>query len=182
MNAGSPSGSAAPPTPGNAPAAPAAAVESARLADQLERSVRGGAWHGPALLPALEGIAAGEALARPIAGAHTIHELVWHSAFWIEAARERILDLPAEPLRPESDWPAAGEATPEGWQDALARLEGALRGLHGVLHGLPDARLDDPVSGSDPTVRGLLLGLVQHNAYHAGQIVLLRRAAAGAAR
>jgi hypothetical protein len=35
--------------------------------------------------------------------------------------------------------------------------------------------LDDPVGGSDPTVRGLLFGVVQHHAYHAGQIVLLRK-------
>ena len=181
MSASHPADSAGPDTSGSA-APPPAPVESTRLADQLERSVRGGAWHGPALLPALEGITAGEALARPVAGAHTIHELVWHSAFWIDVARERLLGLPAKPLLPESDWPAAGEATTAGWEAARARLEQAHRGLHAELHALPDARLDDPVSGSDPTMRGLLLGLVQHNAYHAGQIVLLRRAAAGATR
>jgi uncharacterized damage-inducible protein DinB len=38
------------------------------------------------------------------------------------------------------------------------------------------------VAGSDPTLRGLLLGLLQHNAYHTGQIVVLAKAAKGPAK
>jgi hypothetical protein len=38
------------------------------------------------------------------------------------------------------------------------------------------------VAGSDPTVRGLLVGILQHNAYHGGQIVLLRKAGAAEGR
>jgi len=44
---------------------------------------------------------------------------------------------------------------------------------------LDDTRLDDAVDGSDPTLRGMLIGLLQHNAYHAGQISLARKVAAG---
>ena len=54
--------------------------------------------------------------------------------------------------------------------------------MHSMLLALDDERLDGPVTGSDPTVRGQLLGLLQHNAYHAGQIVVLRKAGDGGAR
>ena len=47
--------------------------------------------------------------------------------------------------------------------------------MHTAVLALPDERLDDPVVGSDPTVRGMLLGVLQHNAYHAGQLVFLRK-------
>lgn len=160
----------------------AASVESARLADQLERSVRGGAWHGPAFLQAIAEVDAAAATARPIAGAHTIHELVWHAAFWLDVARQRIAGEVATPLAAESDWPGDEGSPEERWRAARTWLEEAYRRLHAAVLALPDERLDDPVSGSDPTVRGLLFGVLQHNAYHGGQIVLLVKAAAGSPR
>ena len=55
----------------------------------------------------------------------------------------------------------------------LAALEAAHRALHQRILDLDDVHLDEPVVGSDPTVRGMLFGVLQHNAYHAGQIALL---------
>ena len=166
---------------GEAPPARQAAanVESARLADQLERSLRGGAWHGPALLQAIEGVDAAAATARPVPGAHSIAEILWHAAFWLDATRQRIAGPAAAPQAPESDWPRDQGDRDERWRAARAWIEEAHRGLHATVLALPDERLDDPVVGSDPTVRGLLLGVLQHNAYHAGQLVLLRKGASG---
>ena len=164
------------------PAAAPPALEASRLADQLERSLRGGAWHGPSLLQAVEGVDAAPATTRQVPGAHTIHEVVWHAAFWLEVGRQRIVGVPPTALAPESDWPPADVEPEEAWRTALERLEESYRALLATVLDLADCRLDDPVSGSDPTVRGLLLGLLQHNAYHAGQVVLLRRASSGSAR
>jgi uncharacterized damage-inducible protein DinB len=155
-------------------------TEVARLTDQLERSFHGGAWHGPALAEALDGADAATAAARPVAGAHTIWEIVEHARFWIDAARRRIDGEAVEAHAPE-DWPQPAEGpSPATWDDTLAQLGVAHRRLIARVRDLTDQRLDDPVSGSDPTVRGLLLGLLQHNAYHGGQIVLLRRAGTAA--
>ena len=168
------------PSPAAAVAATGTHVETTRLADQLERSLRGGAWHGPALVPAVEGLDAGAATAHPIAGAHSIHEVVWHVAFWLDVTRQRIVGTPAAPLAAEADWPTAEGDPAARWREALARLEESHRRLQATVLALPDERLEDPVPGSDPSIRGLLLGVLQHNAYHAGQLVLLRRAATGA--
>lgn len=155
-------------------------VETARLADQLERSFRGGAWHGPSLEEALEGVDLATARLRPLAGGHTIAELVGHVAFWIEAASRR---LEGDPVTGggEDDWPPP-PGDEEGWRQLLAALDAAHRRLHAKVLAMDDAALDGPVAGSDPTVRGLLLGILQHNAYHGGQIVLLRKAEEAAAR
>jgi uncharacterized damage-inducible protein DinB len=141
-------------------------------ADQLERSFHGGAWHGPSLEEAIGGIDAKSASTRPAGSAHTILELVHHLAYWLETAQARIGGQAESPG--PGDWsPApAGEA---GWESARLRLQAAHHALHSSVRQLDDAALDGPVAGSDPTLRGMLFGVLQHNAYHAGQIVALAR-------
>ena len=152
--------------------------ETARLADQLERSFRGGAWHGPAVAEALDGVDAEGAARRPLAAAHTIAEIVAHLTYWRRAARVRLHGEHERDVLGDGDWvPAA--AGDEAWRAALAALESAYRDLHAAVLALDDTGLEDPVAGSDPTVRGMLLGLLQHNAYHAGQIALLAKAVPG---
>lgn len=151
-------------------------IESTRLADQLERSFRGGAWHGPALAEALEGVDAAAAAARPLAAAHSIAEIVGHVAFWLDTAAGRLAgEDPARGLPEGADWPLIGEGE-DAWQGSLDALDAAHRRLHALVAALDDTALDGPVAGCDPTVRGLLLGVLQHNAYHGGQIALLRKA------
>src|SRR5262249_52923016 len=153
--------------------------QAQNLADQLERAFRGGAWHGPAVAEALAGVDAATAAARPFPGAHSIWENVHHLTVWNEVPRRRLDGgrLTAPPA--ERDWPPVKDLSPDAWRAALAALAGAHAALHARVLDLADGRLDDPVAGSDPTVRGMLLGVLQHNAYHAGQIVLLRRAPGG---
>lgn len=151
-------------------------TEVERLADQLERSFRGGAWHGPSVTEALDGTGMAEAARRPIPAAHTIGEIAGHIATWIDVARCRIACEPVDRVTPERDFPPDAAESEEAWQATLGHLEEAHKKLHSLVLGLDDERLDEPVSGSDPTVRGLLLGVLQHNTYHAGQIALLRKA------
>ena len=153
-------------------------TESDRLADQLERSFRGGAWHGPALEETLAGVDATAAARRPLPDAHTIWEIALHAGAWMDVARRRIAGEPVGELSPELDWAAPSELSESAWQATLARLEEAHSGLRSAVIELDDDRLEDPVAGSDPTVRGLLLGVLQHNVYHAGQIVMLKKAGA----
>ena len=46
------------------------------LADQIRRAFRGESWHGPSVLEVLAGVSAEDAAAHPIAGAHSIWEIV----------------------------------------------------------------------------------------------------------
>ncbi|MRS12847.1 MAG: hypothetical protein EG823_07220 [Actinobacteria bacterium] len=49
-----------------------------RLAEQLKLAVEGTAWHGPSVLELLQRVLALEAASHPIAGAHSIWELLLH--------------------------------------------------------------------------------------------------------
>jgi uncharacterized damage-inducible protein DinB len=149
------------------------------LADQLERTFRGGAWHGPAVAETLAGVDETAAAARPLDGAHTIWEIVHHLTTWNEVPRRRLGGERLENLPEERDWPPVEDTSAGAWRAALEALEDAHAALHERVTDLTDAQLDDPVAGSDPTVRGMLLGVLQHNAYHAGQILILSRALGG---
>jgi hypothetical protein len=151
------------------------------IADELRRSIGGDAWHGSSLLVTLQGVDAGVAAARPIAAAHSIWEIALHAAGWMrEVARRLDGGAPGEPAG--GDWPSArkGEAA---WRAAIADIHAAGDELLRALGRFPAERLDetvggprDPALGAGVSYRVTLHGAAQHNAYHGGQISLLRRA------
>lgn len=147
--------------------------EVGRLADQLERSFRGGAWHGPATREALTGVNAATAQRRLNGSSNAIVEHVRHLTFWLKTTYVRIGG--GEAIGSEADWPREEVLSDDAWLEAIAELERAHAELHTAILDLDDDRLDDAVAGSDPTIRGLLLGILQHNAYHTGQIVQIAK-------
>lgn len=148
-----------------------------RLADQLERGFRGGAWHGPALMELLAGLGLEGARWRPDPASHGIADLVGHLTYWLEDTRRQLVGMPRLGGGAEADWATPIPASEAAWQAACAALEEAYGGLRAAILDLEEGRLDEARSGSDTTIRGLLQGTLQHNAYHAGQIALLRRQA-----
>ena len=159
------------------------------LLHTLRRSFDGGAWHGPALADALVGVDADTALARPFAGAHSIWDLTHHVAAWTREVARRVAGAPPG-LPAEGDWPAPVTSTDPtereaAWQLVRDELTDARDMLLDVVAACPPDRLDERVGmapgsalGAFVTFGEMLVGLAQHNAYHGGQIVLLRRAIA----
>ncbi len=154
------------------------ASETERIEDQFRRACEGRAWHGPSLKELLAGVDAGQAVARPIAGAHSIWELVLHLAAWEDVACRRVSGENVPALSPSEDWPAIEDTSADAWSRAQQRLEDCHRRLRASIAGLPDQRLSEvlPTGG---TVYSLLHGVVQHDLYHAGQIALLKKIPAG---
>jgi uncharacterized damage-inducible protein DinB len=149
--------------------------EARRIAGQLRRAFEGQAWHGPSLREILDGVSAEQASARPLAGAHSIWEIVLHIAAWEDAVRRRLLGERAE-LSEEEDWPKVSATDEAAWAATLAALaEGNLR-LREEISRLDDTRLPERVSDGMASIYGTLHGVVQHTLYHAGQIALLKKA------
>jgi uncharacterized damage-inducible protein DinB len=155
------------------PAAPPSAAEP--IAATIERAAVGPAWHGPALAQLVAGLSAAQAAAHPIAGAHSIWELVLHLASWAEIVRERLTGDPGQP-DPARNFPPVREATEAAWLDAVAHLERSHHDLARAAASLDDAALGATVPGRSYSVRTMLVGSAEHAAYHGGQIALLRRA------
>lgn len=153
------------------------------LIDALRRSFDGDAWHGPALQDALADVTAEEALWRPARHVHSIWEITLHVAGWAQECANRLATGKAgEPAG--GDWPDVGsECDRDGWEDALQQLFHGRDVLLRAAQGLGDDALDGTegttsAAHAQPITRaGLLSGIAQHNAYHAGQISLLKKQA-----
>jgi hypothetical protein len=156
------------------------------LRDEIARSVSGAAWHGPALLEAVARLSADEAARRRIPQAHSGWEIALHAGAWMEEVASRLRgNAPGDPAR--GDWPPVGQATAAAWTAVHAGIVSAHADLDEAMAAFPPGRLDEIVggpahdapSGTGVTFAAMLHGVAQHNAYHAGQIVLLARAAEG---
>ena len=150
--------------------------EIERLEDQLRRAFEGEAWHGPAVLEVLAGVTADEAAARPVAGGHSIWEMVLHLAATYRLVLRRLGGDGAQ-LSPEEDWPPLPAATPENWRDAVDSLHRLNQDLRRALRAVAPDRLDAPLVADPPyTAYTQFIGITQHDLYHAGQIAMLKRA------
>lgn len=154
-------------------------TEARRIADQLERGFEGDAWHGSSMSEILASVTAEQAAARPIAGAHSIWEIVLHSSVWQRTVRQRLQGRPIAALPDDVDWPSADEPTEIAWQEALRELREEYELLRDEALGWDDENLDERTEGQRYTVYEMLHGVVQHNLYHAGQIAVLAKAVVG---
>jgi uncharacterized damage-inducible protein DinB len=159
-------------------------TEVDRILDQLQRAFDGDAWHGPSLSAALDGVDARQAAHRPIAGGHTIAEILRHITTWTREITRRLRSGIAQDLE-EPDWAEAIVTNGAEWKALLDAQNAAQEELAGEIAKLTDEDLNgligdvrDRALGSGVTRYVLLHGLVQHHVYHAGQISLLRKASA----
>ena len=153
-----------------------------RIAKQLQHAYNGDAWYGPSVRAALDGVDARQAAARAAPAAHTICEIVLHMTAWTREVTRRLRSGIAQ--EPElGDWPTGAVCDEGGWTAILAALDAANQELVEAIAALDDAQLQDRIGdvrdralGSGVSRYVTLHGLVQHYAYHAGQISLLKKA------
>ena len=151
------------------------------LIDELHRAFDGDPWHGPSVSALLSGISATQAQARPSPDVHSIAELVAHMTSWTAEVTRRVAGHPAgDPI--EGDWPLPRAVDATGWAAMQMSLTNAMARLIETIAGFPERRWDDrvgdardPSLGTGVTYQQTVLGLVQHFAYHGGQIALLRK-------
>ena len=151
------------------------ANELERLEEQLSCAFEGGSWHGPSVREALDGVTADEAFRHPIPGAHSIWELVLHLAGTYSLVLRR-LNGDATDLSTEEDWPTVEAPTAANWAAALNVLRSLNQQLRAAVRRFNQDGLDQLLGNRKYTAYAQFIGVTQHDLYHAGQIVLLRRA------
>lgn len=148
----------------------------------LQRAVKGDAWHGPSLEEALAGVDAPGAAAHPIDSVHSMWEIVLHVSGWTREVAKRLQG--GEPTLPAGgDWPSPGEISEEAWLKARDELRWVHEELLSALTAFPVTRFSERVGsersaplGTGVTFLEMVDGILQHDAYHAGQISLLKKA------
>ena len=156
-------------------------TEIERIARELEEAHGGTPWHGPSRASVLADITPVEASWQPSPKAHSIWALVLHMSAWTGEVTRRLRE--GDPRLPaEGDWPAPPPPSSASWRATLAALADAHRGAIEAVRTCSPARLDQRAGSSDDasvgggvTCRVMLHGLAQHDAYHTGQIAMLKR-------
>lgn len=151
--------------------------EAAGIAEQLRRAFNGSAWHGPAVLEVLRDVDAATAAARPIADAHSIWELLLHIAVWDQAGLVRLSGKKWQPTGTDNFPLVPSKPTQAAWRKAIAGTKKTHEKLVKTVAALPESRLRERVPGKRYDFYHMLHGIAQHELYHAGQIVLLKKAA-----
>lgn len=114
---------------------------------------------------------------RPDGWPHSAWQLVEH----LRRAQHDILDFCVDPRYaelkwPDDYWPAEPEPpSPQAWDGSVRQIEDDLRALERLAVD-PSVDLLKPIPhGSGQTILRELLLVIDHNSYHVGQIVALRR-------
>jgi len=142
------------------------------------RAGRGG-WHGgPSAVGALRGVSAVQAAWAPAAGRKCIWELTLHIAYWKYAVRRRLEGgKEARFPRTPANWPhLPAPKTDRAWLDDIALLGTEHDRLLAVIAEVPMRRYGVALRGGKRwTVGEMIVGIAQHDAYHTGQIQMLKR-------
>jgi len=148
--------------------------EAERIADLHRRAFDGDSWHGSHVFEILEGVDAVRAQMRPIAGAHSIWEIVLHLRAWEAIVLRRLRGESVNPTDTE-DWPPVTETSANAWKAALVALRETHDELNREIAAIPDERLEAKTPKSPSTVYRTVHGAVHHALYHAAQIAILKK-------
>lgn len=147
------------------------------LVRMIDEAYQKKAWHGANLKGSLRGVGAREAAWRPGPKRHNIWELALHAAYWKYAVWRRLTGVKrgSFPI-PGSNWFARPTSpTEKAWRKDLALLDEQHRRLRDAAARISTERLDERTAGSGVSNLTVLYGIAAHDAYHTGQIQLIRR-------
>ena len=141
------------------------------------------AWHGgPTASGALRGVRAEQARWRPAPGRKCIWELTVHIAYWKYAVRRRLTGTSGGPAaerfpRTPSNWARLPEPADErAWKADVELLRSEHQALIDAVTAVPLESYARPTRGGRRWTYGeLILGIAQHDAYHVGQIQLMKK-------
>jgi uncharacterized damage-inducible protein DinB len=150
---------------------------SAKLQTQLETVLYGTAWYGSPIYTIIECVSFDAAYEKPAGATHNIAAIVMHMLAWTEEVSNRMQGKPAaEPMR--GDWPDTGKPDEQKWQQLIAFFKLANVELTQLISNFPAgswAELINGDRGDGLTYEGMIIGLIEHHVYHAGQISLLNK-------
>ena len=151
------------------------------LPGEIKKAFNGDAWHGNHVMQTLNNVMPENAFQHFIPNAHSIAEIALHLTSWTEEVSSRLNgNLAVEPAM--GDWPPVHYQTAQGWEKIIFNFKVANEELIRVCENIDANQWDEKTNdernlplGSGVTKAELLNGLIQHHAYHSGQIALLSK-------
>lgn len=140
---------------------------------------RGGAWHGgPTPVGALRGVTAQQAAWEPAPGRNSIWGLTLHIAYWKYAVRRHLVegDIPRFPRSPANFPKVPDRPTEAAWREDVRLAAAEHRTFVAAVKRFDPRKLDRrSPTGRRWTYGEMIAGIMAHDAYHTGQIQLIKR-------
>jgi hypothetical protein len=135
------------------------------LIQQLKNTHNNKEWFVPANI-AVEGLTAEQASWKDGTGNHSVGQLTYHIVFWNE---QTLAELKGEK---KANYSGSNEDTfdsfdKKSWADLVKRLDAVMVGLEKVVADAPEAKLKE--------MAATIANISVHNAYHTGQIIVVRK-------
>ena len=149
-------------------------METERLKQEFSQLYDGDPWIDVQLKQTLKGISAEKAYKRIAEGRNSIWQILNHIIEWRRMILKRlsgtIVPVPEDNFIKEI--PEISEAK---WQQALKELAQTQQEWLEFFDKLQDEDLEKTYPGNGQRFYYLIQGIIQHDAYHLGQIVLLSK-------
>jgi uncharacterized damage-inducible protein DinB len=131
-----------------------------------------------ALKNTLEGVTAVDAVWKPAGVDNSIWEIVSHLNYYNFAYVERFKGVDYQYPADDNDatFVAAEAADEAAWSAEIAKLNAILTEFRELIEAADESKFDQAVSATNQASWSTLISNINaHNAYHGGQIVLLRK-------
>jgi hypothetical protein len=149
-------------------------TDTEKIISLLKRTFEKGAWHGPSVKEVLADVTA-EGAQHRLSHTHSIIELVAHMISWRIFVIQKLGGNNAYMVTDGLNFPKRND-----WDKVLQELEDSQQDLLAAIERFPIYKLGDlvPVSEQNYTYYTLLHGIIHHDLYHIGQIMLIKKATA----
>lgn len=148
--------------------------ESARIRKLFRDLYDGDPWLEVNLSDTLKGITSDQASRRIAEGRNTIWEIVNHVVQWRFHVLKRLKGEKAPSPEHNFILPVE-ESSQQAWNRTLQELEKSQQAWLSFLEGLDENEYDEVYSENNMSYYDHIQGILQHDAYHLGQVVLLSK-------
>jgi len=152
-----------------------------KLVAELEKAINGDPWYGASLKKILSEVSCEQAVIHYTPNTHSIAEITYHICGWIEEVASRLDGH--EPKDPErGDWKEIVNLAEVEWSNLMSSLFTAHTNLISRVKIFPFKKFEERVGkekikelGTGISYREMLVGLMEHNIYHSGQIAFIKK-------
>ena len=160
-------------------------TNSERLYNQLSTALYGHAWYGEPVYNIIDGLSVESAYEKLPGASHSIAAILMHMLSWTEEVINRMQgNMAAIPAA--GNWPDVGEPGEQGLQQMISNFKLVNVELLQLIGDFPEDKWCEPVNDQrqiyseyEASYEALVVGLIEHHVYHAGQIALINKLSNG---
>jgi uncharacterized damage-inducible protein DinB len=149
-------------------------TEPLRLKSLFQKLYNGEPWIDVNIVGALQGITAGGAAKRLLQNSNSIWEITNHLISWrlnvLERVNGKIITTPDD-----NYFEIITDHSEKAWAETLHRLQNTQQQWLAFLNKSDTAGFEKLYPANSMTYYEHIQGIIQHDAYHLGQIVLLKK-------